>query len=57
MGREIVVEEELTTHQVEWEVVSSPGKPEEARRVVQSRTSTCLFKGQLESALEGEVEV
>lgn len=34
MGREIVVKEELTTHKVEWEVVSSPGKPEEARRVV-----------------------
>lgn len=34
MGRKIVVKEKLTAHKIEWEVVSCPGKPEEARRVV-----------------------
>lgn len=39
MGRQVVVEEELTSHEEEWEVVSGPGQPEEAGRVVQPGTS------------------
>lgn len=35
MGREVVVQEELTTHEEEGEVVGSPSQPEETGRVVQ----------------------
>jgi hypothetical protein len=40
MGREIMMQEKLTAHQVEWEVMSGPGNEEEAGRVVQTRAST-----------------
>lgn len=35
MSREIMMQEKLTAHQVEWEVVRSPCKPEEPSRVVE----------------------
>ena len=42
MGREIMMQEELTAHQVEWEVVCSPCKPEETSRVV--KLGACALK-------------
>jgi hypothetical protein len=39
MSRKVVVEEELTSHKVEWEVMSSPSQPEETSGVVQPGTS------------------
>ncbi len=38
---EVVVKEQLTAHDEEREVVSSPGEEEEARGVVQTRTRSC----------------
>lgn len=42
MGRKVVVQEELTTHDVEGNVVSGPGKEEEAGRVVQTRAGAVV---------------
>ena len=39
MGGQVVVEEELTAHEVEWEVVCSPSKEEEPSGIVQARSS------------------
>lgn len=38
MSGKVVMEEELTSHKVEWEVMSSPSQPEEAGGVVQPGT-------------------
>lgn len=32
-----MMKEELTTHDVEWEVMSGPGQEEKARRLVETR--------------------
>lgn len=38
MSGEIMMKEELTTHDVEWKVVSGPGQEEEPRRFVETRS-------------------
>lgn len=40
MSRQVMMEEQLTTHYVEREVVRSPGQEEEARRFVKTRTGS-----------------
>lgn len=40
MSREVVVEEELTAHDVEGDVVGSPGQEEETSRVVETVAGT-----------------
>jgi hypothetical protein len=41
MCGQVVVQEELTAHDVEGDVMSSPGKEEEAGRVVKTGTGAC----------------
>ena len=54
MGGEVVVEEELSAHEVEGEVMSGPAEEEEAGAVVEAGAGSCsskvqyLFNGQLE---------
>lgn len=41
MSRKIMMQEKLSTHEEEGEVVSGPGKEEEASRVIEARAGTC----------------
>lgn len=42
MGWKIVMEEELTAHDVEWDVMCGPGKEEETSRVVEAGAGTLI---------------
>jgi hypothetical protein len=46
VSRKVVVQEELTTHDVERDVVSGPGEEEETGRVVETRASACVYSSQ-----------
>lgn len=43
MSWKVMMQEKLSSHKEEWEVVSSPGKEKEASRVIQARASTFEF--------------
>lgn len=53
VGREIMMQEKLSSHEVEWEVMGGPGQPEEASRVVESRASA-VIQG-INAAAEGDL--
>ena len=46
MGGEVVVEEELTAHEVEGEVMGGPAEKEEAGAVVEAGSGSCSLKVQ-----------
>ena len=41
MGGKVMMEEELTAHEIEWKVMSRPAEEEEPRGVIKARSSTC----------------